>query len=581
MFDSQHRLVKCGSSQFVVSIALFTFVVECLRLYSTVSAKGVPLKLDEYFQGTKDMMYCLSLQDNVTFSFCNMDRQPARETIAVEALKARSACTFRQVVKTEHSTAPACEDDNSIYALWFPHEPVNNEACNHLSSSLDVHSNVTYSFMNCISPEVLSKLNPQNLEIMTRGADAVHPAPMPDTELRHCDTDAKNDPVGAWSFDRFGPFHGEGGYSWHTAAWENAGQFRDKLLDGSVYVTAFGFYPTQSNGEVLGMPPIHIHHMHVTHAQTFPWTCPMGQERPVTFSGLVPFDIHGDRQCQPRLGATDCLIREFPVGFGIHVSSPFRTFYDLNDARAANSDPLVFYTEHAYKWSHAAHREVGRFGRVLSSNVPLHDDYLLYFAPGVEYLVWAERDFQMTATFVHMFWHTHHDFTTEMLAFSAHATQLGLTTHPFNASRFTNLATSGFTRQDATDNLLQHLLNARNEHIRSGRSGTPPLLRCTFEHGAAWEKLPTGGYVERYHAPPCNQRWAVKIGDPYTLVSFHSARFADKPEMVWLHTVLYGLYVQTEGVEKIVNVPVRKMHGGSSIVKEDAAGDFARGWQGR
>jgi len=239
-------------------------------------------------------------------------------------------------------------------------------------------------------------------------------------------------------------------------------------------------------------------------------------------------------------------MREFPSGYGIQVTSPMRNFYDLNDARPAGSNRLVFSSEHAFRWTRVTQRAVGRFDQVISSNVPLHDDYLLRFEPGVAYMVWGEAKFDTDSTLVHMFWHTHHDFTTDMLVFSASPDELGLHDYPFNVSRFVNLASYQITQKTAMERVLSRLQEAREKHTRLGRRGAPPLLRCTFEHGSNWEMLPDGKtWQERYHAPPCNRKWTVKREEPFTLVSFHLQRFSQKTQMVWMHTVFYALYVET------------------------------------
>ena len=47
----------------------------------------------------------------------------------------------------------------------------------------------------------------------------------------------------------------------------------------------------------------------------------------------VEFDTHGDRQCQAQMGGTDCLIRSYPVGYGLKSTDTVETVFDVNDVR--------------------------------------------------------------------------------------------------------------------------------------------------------------------------------------------------------------------------------------------------------
>jgi len=256
----------------------------------------------------------------------------------------------------------------------------------------------------------------------------------------------------------------------------------------------------------------------------------------------VPFDVHGDRQCQMQLSGTDCLIRAFPSGYGIRLTDPMRTFYDLNDVRHAGSSTLEFYSEHMYRWTRIARRTMGRLDTTIPANVAGHDDYLLIFHPEQceEYLVWAELTFMGSATIRHIFWHTHHEFTTDMWVASAAASDLGLGQEPFQKHHVL-LNSFGLSIPDTMHFVLDSLAKAQDSCEQGKRCTTVPRMRCSINK-QRWE-LVDDERVERYHAPHCNSPWEYNQGDVFTLVSFHKAQMhMVAAQSVWMHTVLYAYY---------------------------------------
>lgn len=91
------------------------------------------------------------------------------------------------------------------------------------------------------------------------------------------------------------------------------------------------------NGTMLGSPPVHIHHIHITHNTMWKRkpaiTYRTGEddltwwEQPVERAGemwgkkshSVWFEGHGDAQCRDAEGGTECLMETFPEGFGMQV----------------------------------------------------------------------------------------------------------------------------------------------------------------------------------------------------------------------------------------------------------------------
>lgn len=327
----------------------------------------------------------------------------------------------------------------------------------------------------------------------------------------------------------------------------------------------------------------------------------------------IEFDIHGDRQCREGLGGTDCLIRSFPSGYGLQLSDAMETFYDLNIERNKRDPKLSVYTEHVWEWqTKPTSRPVGRFTTLIPSNIPFmlnfsytgpasgdakannnfFDDYLLVYPPGVatEYVAWSEQTFPETGSMVHLFWHTHYEYTQDMWAISASAEQLGLKQKPFYTSEWqthapglptytmikdpkpeylildeelttatsgcpdckfdvANVSAGGHTVSTTMEYIQTNLRRAQEDCLTTS-CAVEPRVRCTL-HPDHWDVNPDAHFrgpkkYDRYHAPRCS-RWDFTKGDRFTIVSFHAAPApVQELTMHWQHTVMYGYWVATK-----------------------------------
>lgn len=372
-----------------------------------------------------------------------------------------------------------------------------------------------------------------------------------------------------WTFERAGPLKGTGGYAWFSAGWPDAGHLR--LQGFPLWITAFGFAPSRDDGVPIGMPPLHIHHMHTSETQSearyfaskgrLSWYARNGlpesaRDRPLA----TQFDVHGDRQCTAARGGTDCLIRAFPPGFAVKVTAPLHTFYDINDVRLEGSEPLPFYAEYSLRWTKQPQREVRHFNLNIPSNIPYvattttgpgvpypwHDDYLLTFdSHRTEYIAWAERIFPRNMTLARLYWHSHHHYTIDQWAISATASTLGLRDRPpWGNGFFANLTASGSTIELAQNYVTTHIASAQEKCRRNGTLGCDVSIRCRLGRDR-WERIGSQRQ-ERYNSPECDA-WNVKEGEAFTILSFHRAsQESTVPSKVWLHTVFYALAVDFE-----------------------------------
>ena len=203
-------------------------------------------------------------------------------------------------------------------------------------------------------------------------ADLDSATAQPQARVEHCTV---ADGASSWTFEHIGPFIGHGA-EWHSGGWNDAGRFGQRAK--AVWCTAFSFFPMDSSGEPLGLPPIHIHHMHVSSSQSM--TDPIKKNSDGLYA--VEFDLHGDRQCAEPMGGMNCTVRAFPPGFGMRLEDRMQTFFDLKDVRPAGSSRLDFYAQHMYRWTTTAQRPVGKMMTGISTlSFKPHDDYLLVFDP--------------------------------------------------------------------------------------------------------------------------------------------------------------------------------------------------------
>ena len=68
-----------------------------------------------------------------------------------------------------------------------------------------------------------------------------------------------------WTVTRIGPFYTTGGYDWTQIGWDNLWDIREKLkrFPDGIYATDQFSGPVTRDGERIGNPPIHVHHIHI------------------------------------------------------------------------------------------------------------------------------------------------------------------------------------------------------------------------------------------------------------------------------------------------------------------------------
>ncbi|CAD7924920.1 unnamed protein product [Amoebophrya sp. A120] len=161
--------------------------------------------------------------------------------------------------------------------------------------------------------------------------------------------------------DVIGPFFSRGGHDWwqlHVNDIAGLGGLAEKH-EGGIGVTEYGVAPiAASTKEVLGNPPIQIHHAHAVHGPNmrhrmpdYPSCNPKGDtNRNKCYDWSAVFEWHGDYECPKKLGGLNCFHEKAGTGFVKQVHGPLDFEVDMNDVRAITTEYLAWYLQVTVKW---------------------------------------------------------------------------------------------------------------------------------------------------------------------------------------------------------------------------------------
>ena len=111
----------------------------------------------------------------------------------------------------------------------------------------------------------------------------------------------------------------------------------------ALYLVGSSFAPVDADtGRALPYPPVHVHHLHVSHGVA-------------ASDAHVPiFEVHGNSGCAGGGGAGSgmaCLRpRMLPPGTGMRVTKPLVVDFECNDVRPAGSPRLTYYVEMGFAY---------------------------------------------------------------------------------------------------------------------------------------------------------------------------------------------------------------------------------------
>mmetsp|Transcript_20427 Transcript_20427/g.38358 ORF Transcript_20427/g.38358 Transcript_20427/m.38358 type:complete len:699 (-) Transcript_20427:248-2344(-) len=162
------------------------------------------------------------------------------------------------------------------------------------------------------------------------------------------DCSAREEDGGDWVLQRIGPLYSNGDYDWWKIEMRDGFRLSNVLkkhADG-VYFTSALLAAVSENSEILGLPPIHLHHIHVG---------PQPGEVTKLLAGTFylwdyMLELHGDYECLPKDGGANCLVQKPALGNVRDIDRVVDIFAELNDVRGPASEGMKWWFQLAIRW---------------------------------------------------------------------------------------------------------------------------------------------------------------------------------------------------------------------------------------
>jgi len=352
---------------------------------------------------------------------------------------------------------------------------------------------------------------------------------------------------GEFRIRKLGPFVSKGGFDWHKMKLEDPYNLGSLIRQhGEIHVTGFMAAPFAEGGEMLGMPPVHIHHAN------------LGPNDGSSLSRLSQW--HGDSQCAASEGGTACYITTLPRSFGFPVSRKLRLDIDFNDVRPKDSPEMRFWLESAIRIAKPAgatpqSHDVG----TVIIGVPFRmnwwkssDLQRLYFVPPNQAsALWVTARLPVAGTFVAGKLETHQHMFDQAWVFSGVSPEdLGLNTGAWALQRpwLPWLPTeNGWTNDALAMQALKRrvLTNFEAAGLRCADAG------CKKTPTWVWTLNKTmieGGEEREMPWPKTN--WSFEQQEQFTIIIFHKAMGMAMPSEVKelsQHLAITGHYIPRAG----------------------------------
>jgi len=325
---------------------------------------------------------------------------------------------------------------------------------------------------------------------------------------------------------RLGPFLSRGGFDWHKMKLEDPYGLRSTIPHGSVSMTGFAAMPVDESGEILGNPPIHVHH-----ANLGP-NCAGSHCRRSSLRRVSQW--HGDSQCSASAGGTACYATALPEGFGFRVAEALRLDVDFNDVRPEGSPELQFWLETAVSIANPVPTKPNHELGTVILGVPFRCEWWkenpdlqrLYFVPRDEpSALWATALMPTSGTFVAGKLETHqHIFDLAWVFAGVSPEDLGLNSDMWQLRKpwLPWLPKeNGWSDEAAAMLALKH-------HVQMNFEGA--LQRCAEQPSCkkppslVWtlDRIVLENDEDRQMPWPKNT-WSFEEGDQYTMVIIHKA----------------------------------------------------------
>jgi len=386
---------------------------------------------------------------------------------------------------------------------------------------------------------------------------------------------------------RLGPFESDGNNDkWYQFGMED---LMPDLNGKEIGLRGYLQGAVDADGELLGYPPIQLHHIHFSDLQcnqvenfTTHFYSDESQmrlfRRPIGWP--VWADTHTDKQCSEEMGGTDCLIRLWPKRFAepmkLQRSGCF--FGDYMDVRQPNSPQLTWWVESMMRITPRIEQYLGAFGLLHSKWVEFHgmklavSEYLTDLRN--ETVVWSSMNAPYTGRAVLALKHTHRLMTEDFFAVRGNPNILGL-------PEMQLLNHQNFQQRDVSPHLMQYK-KAIFERIQNLQKKGLAELVCSHDSQVHSTERVNGWLIDRMLPLPC-AGWKFHENETFTMITFQKAqqgfefpKYALNNNVISMHSILYvygvpeempedpsDVMMGFEGIsnENLLNTPlIRKFH---------------------
>lgn len=350
------------------------------------------------------------------------------------------------------------------------------------------------------------------------------------------DCEITDDSGGAYHIQRIGPFNSTGNYDYWQLGWSDVfGLSRILSAHPEGVMFDMGFYgPVASTGEILGHPPMHIHHIHVLPQPGVKTKMMQWEYRP-----SLLMEQHGDYECTPGDGGFGCLFEKTAVGTVKHVTGLIDIEGELNDVRAPGSEPLEWWFQVAIHWFPKKRSLIplsswfmigpgrfditNQFSQLRVFPAPTHE-------PSV---YWYSGRMQRSGVMVRNKLHTHNTLFHKAFWFRATPKDLGMDDDTWQPGEFGDepitLSVLGFANHvEVLEHLLSHLERAGkiwdatcNPNLTQCMERRPAIICQCWVSNEEFQDPRSGlSFAYDRRAPCCCREWAFSGEDTFTTISF-------------------------------------------------------------
>ena len=248
-----------------------------------------------------------------------------------------------------------------------------------------------------------------------------------------------------WHTQRIGPFRSTGGFDYWQFSWSDVGSL-GAVLDGlppgaRIGMTAHWSGPLDSAEAPLGLPPLHVHHIHVSPTSFEYENFRAGAD--CLLWGYACYDDatlmqhHGDKQCVTDEGGTDCFADDYSRTPKL-VYGPIGIFAEFNDVRPASSPPMSWWYQFSMRIASPAETAAPisshylvNSGKFVVSGTATDAVGLIHVPSSVDSFHFYTGRMPFAGKLVFTKYHSHATVFHRSLLFAATTQQLGLDRNPF------------------------------------------------------------------------------------------------------------------------------------------------------